>query len=210
MCVFLCWRRVRGFDNILRSMGSDLFSWLQSVNDLHVHLRTALNKDLLFPEIYCAKDDDKDTAERFILHYRSVRGSLLAPLVVGIVKKAADIYFMSAVTLDRLATQGEEGSEFTTWRVVVTGSTELSLDHRALDDDGNVAETMPTFHKVGAAGGGGAGAGAGAGADAQEKKHDEMQRLALLAAKSGTWARSDRWWGCVGHGRHRSKLRVGC
>lgn len=160
-------------------MGSDLYSWLQSVNDLHVHLHTALNKDLLFPEIYCAKDDGKDTTDSFILHYRSVRGSLLAPLVVGIVKKAADIYFMQTVSMDRLATQGEEGSEYTTWRVAVTGSTELSLDHRALDDDGNVQEDQGVLLKAMA------GAGAG-GADVdEEKNYDGMQRLALLAAKNG-------------------------
>ena len=148
-------------------MGSNLYSWLQSVNDLHVHLRTALNKDLLFPEIYCAHDAPYDPADRFLLHYRSARGALLAPLVVGIVRKAAHIYFLRGVTLDRVATQGE-GSEYTSWRVAVTGPTVRSLDHRALDEEGNVVEDMPVLVSGGV--GGGAGVGVGVGAVASQEK----------------------------------------
>ena len=137
---FISYARVRGFDNMLRSMGADLFSWLQSVNDLHVHLRSALNKDLLFPEIYCREDGTQPTSKSFLLYYRSARGALLAPLVVGIVKKAANVYFLSTVSLERLATQGEADSDYTSWRVELTGSVPYGRDHWRYDDAGTLME----------------------------------------------------------------------
>jgi Haem-NO-binding len=155
----IMYNRKRGYDGLLRSMGRDLFTWLQSVNDLHNHLRTQLDKNLLFPEIYCVREDKSDTSS-FITHYRSARGALLAPLVVGIIKKVADVYFSSTVSIDRLATQGEDGSEFTSWRVTITGAITRPPGYVEEDEEG-------------------------AGGKAFEEA-DEMQKLALMVAQTST------------------------
>ena len=108
---------------------------------------TVENAQFNFPEIFCVDDlgDDDDDDETMhqqlrnddscnagkqnragrkeekavgvLLYCRSDRGSILAPLVAGIVKRAAIKYFDFEVELQRLHTQGELESDFTVWRI---------------------------------------------------------------------------------------------
>ncbi len=52
---------------------------------------------------------EEDSMNTVLLYYQSVRGPLFAPYVTGIVRIAARDYFNTAVTFERLKTQGVEG-----------------------------------------------------------------------------------------------------
>jgi hypothetical protein len=48
----------------------------------------------------------KDRSGSIMLYYQSVRGSVLAPMVVGMVREVARTFFSTAVTFERILTQG--------------------------------------------------------------------------------------------------------
>jgi hypothetical protein len=76
-------------------------------------IAAALPPGFVKPVFWCEDCDTKKGS--ILLHYYSKRGSLLAPLVVGVVKEVARFHFEMKVVLERIATQDENGSEFTTW-----------------------------------------------------------------------------------------------
>jgi hypothetical protein len=53
-----------------------------------------------------------------LVHYRSTHGTMLAPLLVGIIKNAASMYFDTEAMFHLLKKQGEDGSPYTVWRVI--------------------------------------------------------------------------------------------
>ena len=104
----------KGYDNLLRCQGSTLRLWLSNLNAMHDHLQSSLPAGN-FPVFWCENCTAEDGA--IILHYYSVRGPLLASVVVGITKEVAKTYFEVEIKMDKIATQGEDGSECTTWRI---------------------------------------------------------------------------------------------
>ena len=104
----------KGYDNLLRCQGSTLRLWLSNLNAMHDHLQSSLPAGN-FPVFWCENCTTEDGA--IILHYYSVRGALLASVVVGITKEVAKTYFDVEIKMDKIATQGEDGSECTTWRI---------------------------------------------------------------------------------------------
>ena len=68
---FMQFVRDEGYLTMLSVLGSDLREWLTNVNDLHVHLKSAM-PDAKFPEYWCVDDDDAvPEFESMILHYYS-------------------------------------------------------------------------------------------------------------------------------------------
>ena len=111
---FLEYTIEKGYDNLLRCQGSTLRLWLSNLNAMHDHLQSSLPAGN-FPVFWC---EDCTTEEGcIILHYYSVRGALLSSVVVGITKEVAKTYFDVEIRMDKLETQGEDGSECTTWRI---------------------------------------------------------------------------------------------
>ena len=104
----------KGYDNLLRCQGSTLRLWLSNLNAMHDHLQSSLPAGN-FPVFWC--ENCMDCEGSIILHYYSIRGALLGGVVVGIVKEVANVYFDVEVNMDRLAVQGEENSQCTTWRI---------------------------------------------------------------------------------------------
>ena len=58
--------------------------------------------------------------EALLLYYKSMRDAALIPLVVGMVREIAKVYFGITIDMELLTTQNED-SEFTTWRIRETG-----------------------------------------------------------------------------------------
>lgn len=104
----------KGYDNLLRCQGSTLRLWLSNLNAMHDHLQSSLPAGN-FPVFWCENCTDHEGS--IILHYYSIRGALLGSVAVGIVKKVANLYFDVEVKMDRIAVQGEDESQCTTWRI---------------------------------------------------------------------------------------------
>ena len=98
-----------GYENLLCCQGSTLKDWMRNINAIHGHLQNTFPKKMIMPEFWCQDNDDGS----LLLFYYSKRGSLLAPLAVGIVTEVAKRQFELDIVMDKLATQGEEGSMFT-------------------------------------------------------------------------------------------------
>lgn len=116
---FMEFVRSNGYENLLRCQGSTLRLWLSNLNALHDHLQSAMpGNSFVAPVFWCEdEDDDVNHDGSILLHYFSKRGSLLVPLVVGVVKEVAVYHFGVEVEMERLNMQDEDGSEFTTWRI---------------------------------------------------------------------------------------------
>jgi len=120
---FMEFTRKNGYENLLNCQGSTLRLWLSNVNALHDHLASSLPPGFVKPVFWC--EDCDEISGSILLHYFSKRGNLLAPLVVGVVKEVARFHFSTEVTLKQLSLQGENGSEFTTWRIVTVNPKEF-------------------------------------------------------------------------------------
>lgn len=114
---FLQYTIDKGYDNLLRCQGSTLRLWLSNLNAMHDHLQSSMPTGS-FPVFWC--ENCETNKGSIILHYYSVRGALLGSVVVGITKEVAKTYFDVEVDMVKLATQGEEGSECSTWRISAT------------------------------------------------------------------------------------------
>jgi hypothetical protein len=106
----------QGYSNLLDCQGSTLKLWLSNVNALHDHLEGSMPPGFTKPVFWC-EDEEGSNGTAILLHYFSKRGSLLAPVVVGVVKEVAVHHFDVEIVMDRLSTQGESGSKFSSWRI---------------------------------------------------------------------------------------------
>lgn len=131
----------KGYDNLLRCQGSTLRLWLSNLNAMHDHLQSSLPAGN-FPVFWCENCVTHDGS--IILHYYSTRGALLSSLVVGIVKEVAKTYFQIEVKMLRLAVQGEDGSECTTWRI----SSVDPLKRYKLTQQGSKDSDAVSLHKT--------------------------------------------------------------
>jgi class 3 adenylate cyclase len=138
---FMEFTRKNGYENLLNSQGSTLRLWLSNMNALHDHLASSLPPGFVKPVFWC--EDCDEIKGSILLHYFSKRGSLLAPLVVGVVKEVARFHFKTDVTMTRLALQGEQESEFTTWRIATVDPSESwKLT------DGSVGEVYRSYRRA--------------------------------------------------------------
>eukprot|EP00980_Cylindrotheca_fusiformis_P016266 scaffold4829_cov129-Cylindrotheca_fusiformis.AAC.26 len=119
---FLDYVRDNGYSNVLECLGSNMRDWLSNLNSLHDHLQASYPEGFVAPVFW--SEDDKDAEGAIIVHYHSRRGSLLVPLVVGLIKKVGLDYFDIEIAMDQLQLQDEkEGVRNTTWRVTTVDPT---------------------------------------------------------------------------------------
>ena len=83
---------------------------------MHDHVQKSFpGENFVAPIFWCEDCDEVEGS--ILLHYYSLRGTLLVPMVVGIVEELAEYHFDVQVKMDRLALQDEDGASFTTWRI---------------------------------------------------------------------------------------------
>lgn len=114
---FMEFTRRHGYDNLLSCQGSTLRLWLSNLNALHDHLQSSLPEGFIAPVFWCEDDGTEGNEGCILLHYYSKRGSLLVPLVVGIVKEISRFHFDVEVSMKRLQTQAENDAKYTTWSI---------------------------------------------------------------------------------------------
>ena len=99
----------QGYENLLYCQGHTLKEWLARINGIHGHLNRSLPNKMKPPEFWCEENVDGTLR----LFYMSSRGSILAPLAVGLVTEVAKRQFKLDITMTLASTQGEEGALFT-------------------------------------------------------------------------------------------------
>ena len=135
---FMEFTRSNGYDNLLSCQGSNLRLWLSNLNALHDHLQSSLPKGFVAPVFWC--ENDEGCSGAILLHYFSHRGSLLVPLVVGVVKEVARYHFDLNIQMEQMQTQGEDENKYTTWRITTENPEEqwkLGLDDGRCGSEGS-------------------------------------------------------------------------
>jgi hypothetical protein len=112
-----------GYDDLLRCQGSTLRQWLSNLNAMHDHVQMSFPGENFIAPIFWCEDCDQVEGS-ILLHYYSLRGTLLVPMVVGIVEQLASYHFEVEVKMYRLALQDEDGSSITTWRITAVDETQ--------------------------------------------------------------------------------------
>lgn len=169
---FIDYVQENGYSNVLECLGKNLRDWLSNLNTLHDHLQASYPKGFVAP-VFWSEDDPASSAEEgaILVYYYSQRGSLLVPLVVGILKKLARVYFDIEINLERLTLQDEaigggtegETHKHTSWRVTaknpeeaykLRGKKRRSREGSGKDDDGTVTTsgtgvtTVKNYHRA--------------------------------------------------------------
>jgi len=111
-----------GYSNVLECLGSNLRDWLSNLNSLHDHLQASYPKGFVAP-VFWSEDDEESKTGAIMVHYFSQRGSLLVPLVVGVIKKVARCYFDIEIDMDQLQLQDENEAKNTSWRITTVDPT---------------------------------------------------------------------------------------
>jgi hypothetical protein len=159
---FIDYVKDNGYSNVLECLGSNMRDWLSNLNSLHDHLQASYPKGFVAP-VFWSEDDvnapsvsfvtgltnQPDHSSAILVHYYSQRGSLLVPLVVGVLKKLARDYFDIEINVDQLQLQDEEqGINDTTLRVTTKNPAESyklrgkkKRSHRHSDTDGSTDTT---------------------------------------------------------------------
>lgn len=137
---FMEFTRQNGYVNLLSCQGSTLRLWLSNLNALHDHLQSSLPEGFVAPVFWC--EDDENVEGSILLHYFSKRGSLLVPLVVGLVKEVARYHFDIEIQMTRMQMQDENDAKFTTWSISASDSSlqwKLGCKHskKPIDGDDN-------------------------------------------------------------------------
>ena len=160
---FIDYVQDNGYSNVLECLGSNMRDWLSNLNTLHDHLQASYPKGFVAPVFW--SEDDLESEGAILVQYYSQRGTLLVPLVVGILKRIARSYFEIEIELDQLALQdeaidGTNGQTYkqTVWRIRTTNpedayklrgkkkksSTASRTKKRTGADDPTVATVMST------------------------------------------------------------------
>lgn len=113
---FIDYVQENGYSNVLECLGSNLRDWLSNLNSLHDHLQASYPKGFVAP-VFWSEDDEESEEGAILVHYFSQRGSLLVPLVVGVIKKLAKVYFDIEINMDQLQLQDEGEANNTSWRI---------------------------------------------------------------------------------------------
>ena len=112
--------------------------WLSNLNALHDHLQSSFPEGFVAPVLWC--EDDEDIEGAILLHYYSKRGSLLVPLVVGLVKEVARYHFDIEIQMTRMQMQDENDAKFTTCSISASDSSlqwKLGCKHHKKPIDGD-------------------------------------------------------------------------
>ena len=138
---FIDYVKDNGYSNVLECLGSNLRDWLSNLNSLHDHLQASYPKGFVAPVFWSEDDLDSpsvsgggsvtggsstaasvaENANAILVHYYSKRGSLLVPLVTGLIKKVAKEYFDININMELLQLQDEEQDiQNTSWRVTTS------------------------------------------------------------------------------------------
>ncbi|CAJ1955291.1 unnamed protein product [Cylindrotheca closterium] len=112
---FIFYVRDNGYSSVLECLGGNLRDWLSNLNSLHDQLQAAYPEGFVAPVFWSEDDDEEEGA--ILVHYHSRRGSLLVPLVVGLIKRVATDYFDIDIKMDQLQLQDADGAKNTSWRV---------------------------------------------------------------------------------------------
>ena len=120
-----------GYSNVLECLGNNLRDWLSNLNALHDHLKASYPKGFVAPVFW--SEDDEEHAGALLVHYYSRRGSLLVPLVVGLIQKIAMVYFDIEIDMEMMQLQDEENAKHTSWRITAK---EPTLSYKLRGDDG--------------------------------------------------------------------------
>ena len=123
---FIDYVQENGYSNVLECLGSNLRDWLSNLNSLHDHLQASYPKGFVAP-VFWSEDDEESTEGAILVHYYSQRGSLLVPLVVGVIKKLAKVYFDIEIKMDQLQLQDENEATNTSWRITTE---DPSMSHK--------------------------------------------------------------------------------
>ena len=118
---FLEYVRDNGYSNVLECLGSNMRDWLSNLNSLHDHLQASYPEGFVAPTFWSEDDPEVDGA--ILVHYHSRRGSLLVPLVDGLIKQIGIDYFDIEIKMDQLQLQDEEEARNTTWRITTVDPT---------------------------------------------------------------------------------------
>jgi len=113
---FIDYVQENGYSNVLECLGSNLRDWLSNLNSLHDHLQASYPKGFVAP-VFWSEDDENSSEGAILVHYFSHRGSLLVPLVVGVIKKLAKVYFDIEINMDQVQLQDENEANHTSWRI---------------------------------------------------------------------------------------------
>lgn len=123
---FVSYVQDNGYSNVLLCLGNNLRDWLSNLNTLHDHLQASYPRGFIAPVFWSQDDEENEGA--LLVQYYSRRGSLLVPLVVGLIKRIAITYFDVEIEMQQLQLQGEtEDAKHTSWRIT---SKDPSLAHR--------------------------------------------------------------------------------
>ena len=118
---FLDYVRDNGYSNVLECLGSNMRDWLSNLNSLHDHLQASYPEGFIAPVFWSEDDPEVDGA--ILVHYHSRRGSLLVPLVHGLVMKVGLDYFDIEINMEQLQLQDENEARNTTWRITTVDPT---------------------------------------------------------------------------------------
>lgn len=80
---------------------------------------------MIRPISHCRCLSAHDGQGGIFLYYNSNRGSDVSPLLVGIVRAIAKMYFELDISMELVSLQGEEESQWTIWRICVIGDIPL-------------------------------------------------------------------------------------
>ncbi|KAL3929416.1 MAG: hypothetical protein SGBAC_012222 [Bacillariaceae sp.] len=106
-----------GYTELLKCQGSTLRQWLSNLNAMHEYIKRSFpGEGFIAPVFWCEDCEDCEDGS-ILLHYYSMRGTMLVPLVVGIVEELARSHFGLEVRMDQTSLQGDNGATFTTWRI---------------------------------------------------------------------------------------------
>jgi len=113
---FIDYVQENGYSNVLECLGSNLRDWLSNLNSLHDHLQASYPKGFVAP-VFWSEDDEESIEGAILVHSFSHRGSLLVPLVVGVIKKLSRVYFDIEINMDQIQLQDENEANHTSWRI---------------------------------------------------------------------------------------------
>lgn len=112
-----------GYAELLICQGSTLRQWLSNLNAMHDHVQRSFpGENFIAPIFWCEDCDEVEGS--IVLHYYTLRGTLLVPMVVGIVEQLASYHFNLEVKMQLLSLQDTDGASCTSWRISAVDETQ--------------------------------------------------------------------------------------
>ncbi|KAL4219763.1 hypothetical protein ACF0H5_020177 [Mactra antiquata] len=99
---YLSFLRKRGYDEMLRNLGSNILEFLQNLDSVHGLARRD-NPDMVAPSFRC---DEDSASDRMVLHYYSAHKGL-HPVVKGLTVEAAKAFYKMQLQMDLINIETE-------------------------------------------------------------------------------------------------------